>query len=84
MKLIIDIHDHIYSMVTNTGTFGCYRFNTSKAIRQGVPLDKIRTEITEEIEAYRMSDWEANDLLADGLQLALNIIDGAIEEGVNT
>lgn len=47
-------------------------------------LDKIRTEITEEIEAYRMSDWEANDLLADGLQMALNIIDGAIEEGVNT
>ena len=47
MKLIIDIPDHIYSMVTNTGTFGCYRFNTSKAIRQGVPLDKIRAEIDE-------------------------------------
>lgn len=48
MKLIIDIPDHIYSMVTNTGTFGCYRFNTSKAIRQGIPLDKIRAEIADE------------------------------------
>lgn len=75
MKLIIDIPDHIYSMVTNTGTFGCYRFNTSKAIRQGVPLDKVRDEIKEEIEAYRMSDWETDDLLADGLQMALNIVD---------
>lgn len=44
-------------------------------------LEKIKVEITEEIEAYRISDWEANDLLADGLQMALNIIDGAIEEG---
>lgn len=55
-----------------------------KALDNEGVLDKIRAEITEEIEAYRISDWEANDLLADGLQLALNIINGAIEEGVNT
>ena len=38
-------------------------------------FDKIRAEINENIEAYRMSKWESNDLFADGLQMALNIID---------
>ena len=40
MKLIIDIPQNIYEMVTNTGTFGCYRFNTTKAIKDGTPLPK--------------------------------------------
>lgn len=39
-------------------------------------LNKIRAEIKEEIESYRMADWETNNILADGLQMALNIIDG--------
>ena len=39
-------------------------------------LNKIRAEISENIEAFRMSDWETNNILADGLQMALNIIDG--------
>ena len=38
MKLIIDIPDHIYEMVINTGTFGCYRFDTRKAIKNGTPI----------------------------------------------
>jgi len=38
MKLIMNIPDHIYEMVTNTGTFGCYRFDTRKAIKKGTPL----------------------------------------------
>lgn len=32
MKLIIDIPDHIYETVTNTGTFGYYRFDTWKGM----------------------------------------------------
>ena len=39
-------------------------------------LDKIRAEIQEDIESFSMSDWETNNILADGLQMALNIIDG--------
>lgn len=67
MKLIIDIPDHIYSMVTNTGTFGCYRYNTSKAIRQGIPLDDIKTEIP------KLSHWQTDDgqdllMVADALE----------------
>lgn len=70
MKLIIDIPDHIYSMVTNTGTFGCYRFNTSKAIRQGVPLDKIRDEIEQTADGKH---W--NVATVSGLRIAIDIID---------
>ncbi len=74
------IHDEVCGLEDNheDGIVSCFDM-----IPKDV-LDKIRTEITEEIEAYRMADWEANNLLADGLQMALNIIDGAIEEGVNT
>lgn len=38
MKLVIDIPDHIYDMVINTGKFGVYRFNTTRAIKKGKPL----------------------------------------------
>lgn len=38
MQVVIDVPDKVYEMVMNTGTYGCYRFNSSKAIREGVPL----------------------------------------------
>lgn len=38
MKVIIEIPYHIYEMVTNTGTFGYYHFDTRKAIRNGIPI----------------------------------------------
>ena len=44
MKEIIDIPDEIYNMVMNTGTFGKYRFNTTKAIRDGKPLTECEAE----------------------------------------
>lgn len=36
MKVIIDVPDDIYNMVINTGTYGRYRFNSTKAIKDGV------------------------------------------------
>ena len=45
MQVVIDVPDKVYEMVMNTGTYGCYRFNSTKAIREGVPLDNIRAEI---------------------------------------
>jgi len=36
MKVMIDIPDHIYGMVVNSGTFGCYRFKTTAAIKKGI------------------------------------------------
>jgi len=44
-------------------------------------VEDIRAEIIEEIESYRIADWESNNLLADGLQMALNVIDRHIGEG---
>lgn len=38
MKIVIDIDEEIYEMVLNTGTFGKYRFNTARAIKNGTPL----------------------------------------------
>ena len=52
MKLIIDIDEDIYKMVCITGTFGRFRFNTAKAIKNGIPLkeelENIKAEIKEE------------------------------------
>ena len=53
MKVVIDVPDKVYEMVMNTGTYGCYRFNSTKAIREGTPLDKIKAEI-EELQTYKM------------------------------
>ena len=35
---MIDVPDKVYEMVMNTGTYGCYRFNSTKAIMEGTPL----------------------------------------------
>lgn len=40
MQVVINVPDKIYEMVMNTGTYGCYRFNSTKAIREGVSLPK--------------------------------------------
>lgn len=45
MKLIIDIPDHVYEWVENTGKLGMYRIDTAKVIQNGIPLDDIKTEI---------------------------------------
>ena len=48
MELIIDISEEIYQMVMNTGTFGIYRFNTAKAIKNGTPLDEYMVKAEKE------------------------------------
>lgn len=40
MQVVINIPNKVYEMVMNTGTYGCYRFNSTKAIRKGIPLPK--------------------------------------------
>ena len=47
MKLIIDIPDHVYEWVKNTGKFGMYRLDTAKVIQNGIPLDDVKAEIEE-------------------------------------
>lgn len=43
MKVLIDVPEIVYHMVMNTGTFGCYRFKTTKAIREGVAFSEDAT-----------------------------------------
>jgi hypothetical protein len=38
MKLVIEIPEDTYQYVINTGTYGHYRFNSAKAIKNGTPL----------------------------------------------
>lgn len=40
IELVIKIPEDIYQYVMNTGTYGHYRFNSAKAIRNGTPLPK--------------------------------------------
>lgn len=50
MQIVIDIDDRVYEMVMNTGTFGTYKFNTSKAIRNGTPLPKGHGNLKDELD----------------------------------
>ena len=72
MQVVIDVPDKIYEMVMNTGTYGCYRFNSTKAIREGIPLDKIKAEI-EELQTYKM--FEGEDTVYIEREDILQIID---------
>lgn len=74
MKLIIDIPDDAYKKII-ADKYAIYD-RMYYSIKNGTPLDNLRAEISENIEAFSMSDWETNNILADGLQMALNIIDG--------
>lgn len=47
MKLIIDIPDNVYEWVKNTGKFGIYRFDTAKAIKNGISLDDAIAKLEE-------------------------------------
>lgn len=70
MKLVIDIPNFIYRTLIETGKYGYYRFDAKKAIKDGIPLDKIKAEIENE----KYIGFVTQDF-ADGLDVALEIID---------
>jgi len=69
MKVIIDIPDNIYEWVMNTGKFGNYRFDTTKAIKNGTSLDDVKAEIQDIYVGYR----HGYEIMADVLQILDNI-----------
>ena len=71
MQIVIDVPDKVYEMVMNTGTYGCYRFNSTAAIRKGVPLDKIRAEV----EEHAKINYALNVDRANALCWCLDVID---------
>ena len=79
MKLIIDIDDKrikSIKLLAKEQDIATPYPTLEQIIANGTPLEKIRAEIKESIDDFRIADWETNNILADGLQMALNIIDG--------
>ena len=57
MQIVIDIPEDTYQYVMNTGTYGHYRFNSARAIRNGIPLPKGHGRL---IDADKLVYWECN------------------------
>ena len=76
MKLLIDISDDIFTRLFDVGTEGMNvedRIEVGKAIRKGVPPNKIIDKINEE-----MTFWELGgntELVVYGMKQALGIIE---------
>lgn len=60
MKVIIDVPDDIYNMVINTGTYGRYRFNSTKAIKDGVAYSDKVDEIVEGVKSTILDSFMDN------------------------
>ena len=89
MKLIIDIHDRDYNAVKN----GLIPFAILDAIKNGIPLDKIRTKI-EQAKLCKVKTNDGREIIANadfvvypdkrsytnGLETTLQIIDKYIKE----
>lgn len=81
VEIVIKIPEEIYEMVMNTGTYGCYRFNSTKAIREGIPLDDIKAEMEKQIERdFAFAETETLKVpchygIANGYQNAIRLLD---------
>lgn len=83
MKLVIEVPDQVVDMVCNTGTYGYYRFNSTKAIKKGIPLDHVFKDIKAEIQQKEdepQYQHEGEDWIV-GLIMAETIIDKYRESG---
>ena len=58
MQIVIDIPDHIYRTLIETGKYGYYAFDAKKAIKNGIPLERYE---------YRKKMFSYLDGVADGL-----------------
>jgi gamma-glutamyl-gamma-aminobutyrate hydrolase PuuD len=82
MQIVIDIDDKVYEMVMNTGTFGTYRFNTSKAIQHGTPLPKGHGKLFDEKEINTVVNGVFNDFDKHSPETFLNVIHNQCIEAV--
>ena len=75
VQVVIEIPQVIYNIVMNTGTFGRYRFNTTKAIRNGIPLD----DITAHLQEMADDKWNQQVGASKGLEDAIDVIESYTE-----
>lgn len=75
MRLVIDVPEDIYQYVINTGTYGHYRFNSAKAIKNGTPLpDNFDLEgLKSDMKALNCGYPYGLDFLLDCLKKRLGI-----------
>ena len=74
MQIVIDIPEDIYQYVINTGTYGHYRFNSAKAIKNGTPLPAGHGRL---IDADKL--WDAYHDLDYDFYEAFDLADTIIE-----
>lgn len=78
MHVVIDIPEDIYQYVVNTGTYGHYRFNSAKAIKNGIPLPKGHgklIDVKDLLEEICLEDTKENRKLNLGEIITLEDID---------
>ncbi len=88
MKLVIDIPEDTYQYVMNTGTYGYYRFDSAKAIRNGTPLtDNFDLEgLKSDMKSLNCGYPYGLDYLLDCLnrRLGITIVEADTAESENT
>lgn len=79
MQLIINVPDVVYNMVMNTGTYGMYRFNSTKAIKNGKPLPKGHGRLID-ADALNRKDVNCANVPMNFIDTAPTIIEADKEE----
>ena len=74
MQIIIDINENVFTRLFDNGDLCAMDdlFAIAKAVRKGIPLEKIRAEI----DSYCSDNRDRND----GLYIAMKIIDKHLKE----
>lgn len=64
MKVAIDIPDHMYNTVVETGRFFPYRFNAAKAIKNGKAIPNGRLIDADALKKeYKSGNWDLHKVL---------------------
>ena len=79
MQIVIEIPEVIYHMVMNTGTYGMYRFNTTKAIKEGVVLPEEHDRLIEANKACEHDCSKCHDHDICGIYNAPTVLEASKE-----
>ena len=80
MKVIIEIPDHIYGTLLETGKYGYYAFDAKKAIKKGKRLPKGHGDLIDRSKIYKAIPAEEDN--CTGMGMTLEEMD-AYNEGID-
>ena len=81
MRIVIDIPEDVKAVIDRNGTNEVVAETIWQAVKNGIPLDKIRAEIQENINYNKKMNYQG---IVTGLLLALDIIDKHKAESEDT